>query len=143
MFDRLQQLSMDYYARTEVGDLLSRFSNDINSVQRGLAVAISWGLQPLMDLVLLTALVFALEWRLAAIGFLLCSLCVVGPQFFARRTAELSLSKQKEESRTHDHPAGDNFGSSPDSSLQPAGENGWPVPRAQSPAAGANSGSVY
>ena len=99
MFDRLQQLSMDYYARTEVGDLLSRFSNDINSVQRGLAVAISWGLQPLMDLVLLTALVFALEWRLAAIGFLLCSLCVVGPQFFARRTAELSLSKQKEESR--------------------------------------------
>src|SRR5215470_16145126 len=48
----------------------------ISSLQRGLAVAISWGLQPLMDLILLTTLVFALEWRLAAIGFFLCSLCV-------------------------------------------------------------------
>ena len=99
MFDRLQRLSMDYYARTEVGDLMSRFSNDISSVQKGLAVAISWGLQPLMDLVLLTTLVYVLEWRLATIGFLLCSLCVAGPQLFAGRTAELSLGKQEEESR--------------------------------------------
>src|SRR3954464_939866 len=45
MFEHLQRLSMDYYARTEAGDVMSRFSNDISAVETGLAAGVAWGLQ--------------------------------------------------------------------------------------------------
>ena len=40
MFEHLQRLSMDFYARTEMGDVMSRFSNDIGAVETGLAAGV-------------------------------------------------------------------------------------------------------
>ncbi len=86
LFEHLQTLSMEFYARTEVGDVMSRFSNDISSVETGLAAGIAWGLQPLMDLLISAVLVFALEWRLAALGILLCPICVLGPPTYGAKS---------------------------------------------------------
>ena len=99
MFEHLQRLSMEFYARTEAGDTVSRFSNDLNAVETGLAAGVSWGLQPLMDLVLSAILVFTLEWRLATLGILLCPLCVLGPRLLSKRATGASVTKQEEESR--------------------------------------------
>ena len=99
MFEHLQDLSMDFFARNEVGDTMSRFSNDVAALENGLAAGVSWGLQPLMDLLLSAVLVFTLEWRLATLGILLCPVCVLGPRIFARRANEASVAKQEEESR--------------------------------------------
>jgi ATP-binding cassette subfamily B protein len=99
MFEHLQDLSMDFFARNEVGDTMSRFSNDVAALENGLAAGVSWGLQPLMDLLLSAVLVFTLEWRLATLGILLCPVCVLGPRIFARRATEASVAKQEEESR--------------------------------------------
>ena len=52
-----------------------------------------------MDLVLCAVLVFALEWRLATLGILLCPLCVLGPRLFSKRATEASVAKQEQESR--------------------------------------------
>jgi ATP-binding cassette, subfamily B, bacterial len=98
LFEHLQSLSMEFYARTEVGDVMSRFSNDIGSVETGLAAGVAWGLQPLLDLIISAVLVFSLEWRLAAFGMLLCPLCVLGPRLLARRATAASLTKQRHES---------------------------------------------
>ncbi len=99
MFERLQQLSLGYYSRVEVGDVMSRFSNDISVVENGLGSAVTWGLQPALDLMLSAALVFALEWRLATIGILLCPICVLGPRLLSKRATSVSVEKQQEESR--------------------------------------------
>ena len=99
LFEHLQTLSMEFYARTEVGDVMSRFSNDIGSVETGLAAGVAWGLQPLIDLIISAVLVFSLEWRLAASGTLLCPLCVLGPRLLARRAMAASVAKQEHESR--------------------------------------------
>lgn len=99
MFEHLQRLSMDFYARTEIGDVMSRFSNDISSVETGLAAGVAWGLQPVLDLVLSAVLVFSLEWRLATLGILLCPLCVLGPRLLAKRATAASVAKQEHESR--------------------------------------------
>ncbi len=99
MFEHLQRLSMAYFADTESGDVVSRFSTDTGAVETGLAAGVSWGLQPLMDLVLSTALVFALEWRLAAIGVALCPLCVLGPRLLSRRATDASVARQEQEGR--------------------------------------------
>ena len=98
LFEHLQHLSMEFYARTEIGDVTSRFSNDIGSVETGLLAGVAWGLQPLMDLVLSAVLVFSLEWRLAALGILLCPLCVLGPRLLAKKTVGASVEKQEHES---------------------------------------------
>ena len=98
MFEHLQRLSMDFYARTEAGDVMSRFSNDISAVETGLAAGVAWGLQPLMDLVLSAILVFTLEWRLATLGILLCPLCILGPRLFSKRATDASVAKKEQES---------------------------------------------
>jgi ATP-binding cassette, subfamily B, bacterial len=99
LFEHLQTLSMEFYARTEVGDVMSRFSNDIGSVETGLAAGVAWGLQPMMDLLISVVLVFSLEWRLAAVGTLLCPLCILGPRMLARKATQASVAKQQHESR--------------------------------------------
>jgi len=98
MFEHLQRLSMDYYARTETGDILSRFSNDVSAVETGLAAGVAWGLQPLLDLLLSAVLVFSMEWRLATLGVILCPFCVLGPQLLSKRASAASLAKQEHES---------------------------------------------
>lgn len=99
MFDRLQRLSLDYYARTEGGDILSRFSNDLSTVESGLSMAVSWGVQPALDILVSSVLVFLLDWRLALIGLALSPLIVAGPRLFSARTERLSDSKQEQEGR--------------------------------------------
>ena len=99
MFEHLQRLSLAFYASTEAGDVMSRFSNDIGAVENGLAAGVSWGLQPFMDLVLAAVLVLVLEWRLATLGILLCPLCILGPRLFAKRATEASVAKQEQEGR--------------------------------------------
>jgi ATP-binding cassette subfamily B protein len=97
MFEHLQRLSLAFYAGTEAGDVMSRFSNDMGAVESALVAGVSWGLQPFMDLVLCAVLVFALEWRLAAFGILLCPLSVLGPRLFSKRATEASVAKQEQE----------------------------------------------
>ena len=99
MFEHLQRLSLAFYAGTDAGDVMSRFSNDLGAVESGLTAGVSWGLQPFMDLLLSAALVFTLEWRLATLGILLCPLCVLGPRLFSKRATEASVAKQEEEGR--------------------------------------------
>lgn len=99
MFEHLQRLSLAFYAGTEAGDVMSRFSNDIGAVESGLSAGVAWGLQPFMDLVLSAVLVFTLEWRLATLGILLCPLCILGPRLFSRRATEASVAKQEQEGR--------------------------------------------
>ena len=99
MFARLQRLSLDYYTRTEGGDILSRFSNDLATVESGLSMAVSWGVQPALDILVSSVLVFVLDWRLALIGMALSPFVLIGPRLFAARTESLSDSKQEQEGR--------------------------------------------
>ena len=98
MFEQLQRLSMDFYARTETGDIMSRFSNDVSAVESGLSAGVTWGLQPFLDLLISAALVFAMEWRLAAFGILLCPVCVLGPRLLSRKATDASVARQEHES---------------------------------------------
>jgi ATP-binding cassette subfamily B protein len=98
MFAQLQSLSIDFYARTEVGDVLSRFSSDLTTVNEVLIYAVGWGVQPGLDLILTTALVFAFEWKLALVGVLICPVCVLGPRILAGRATRASSEKQSHES---------------------------------------------
>jgi ATP-binding cassette subfamily B protein len=94
MYDKLQHVSLEFYSRRESSDILARFSNDLNSIDLALVAAVGWGLQPVLDIILSVALVFAFEWRLALVGTLLCPICALGPRLLARRGVEAAAEKR-------------------------------------------------
>jgi ATP-binding cassette subfamily B protein len=94
MYDKLQHLSLEFYSRRETSEILSRFSNDLHAIDLALISAIGWGLQPVLDIILSVALIFAFEWRLALIGTLLCPICALGPRLLARRGIDAAAEKR-------------------------------------------------
>lgn len=94
MYDKLQHLSLEFYSRRETSEILSRFSNDLHAIDLALVSAVGWGLQPVLDIILSVALIFAFEWRLALIGTLLCPICALGPRLLARRGMEAAAEKR-------------------------------------------------
>ena len=94
MYDKLQRMSLEFYSRRESSDILARFSNDLNSIDLALVAAVGWGLQPVLDIILSVALVFAFEWRLALVGTLLCPICALGPRLLSRRGVEAAAEKR-------------------------------------------------
>ncbi len=94
MYERLQHVSLEFYSRRESSDILARFSNDLNSIDLALMAAVGWGLQPVLDIMLSVALVFAFEWRLALVGTLLCPICALGPRLLSRRGVEAAAEKR-------------------------------------------------
>lgn len=68
LFSHLQQLSADFHTRTQVGDIVSRFSSDLASVENALIWYLPSILQAAGAFVLSVALLFRLEWRLALLS---------------------------------------------------------------------------
>jgi ATP-binding cassette, subfamily B, bacterial len=99
MFAHLQQLSLDYYARTEAGDVLARFSTDLAAIEYALASA-TWGILPSFDVLLTTILLFALDWRLALVAMLVWPCALLGPRVLAPRATEASYVKKRREADT-------------------------------------------
>lgn len=66
MFDHLQHLSLDFFARARAGDILSRFSGDVVAVENALVSAPPFAIKPSLDILVSTVLLFVLDWRLAA-----------------------------------------------------------------------------
>jgi ATP-binding cassette, subfamily B, bacterial len=100
MFHHLQRLSMDFYARARTGDILSRFSGDLSTVETAMANALPWGVLPALDVVANTVLLFVLDWRLALVAMLVWPLALFGPRVFAPRAVEASYARKQDEGRT-------------------------------------------
>jgi ATP-binding cassette, subfamily B, bacterial len=98
MFNHLRCLSMDYYAQTRVGGILSRFSGDLAAVESALAMLLPWGVLPSLEILSSTVLLFALDYRLALIAMLIWPLSLLGPRFFAPRAIKSSYHKKEMES---------------------------------------------
>jgi ATP-binding cassette, subfamily B, bacterial len=100
LYQHLQFLSMDFYARSQTGDLLARFSTDLAAIEQSLILTIPWGLVPSLDVALSSVLLFWLNWKLALVAMLIWPLCLTGPRFFAPRASRASYFRKQEEART-------------------------------------------
>ena len=83
MFDNCKNLSREYYQVNKVGNLMSLFTNDLDTVQE----CYGWGIMMFCDAVLMGVLAVIKMWRMDAVmtilslipmGFLLASATVVG-----------------------------------------------------------------
>ncbi len=100
LFDHLQRLSLSHYARASTGETLNRFSGDMATVEHALTAAIPWAGLPGLDVLASTALLFALDWRLALLAMLVFPLALAGPRLIAPRATRASYERKLEEART-------------------------------------------
>ena len=68
MFDHARNLSQEYYQINKVGDLMSLFTNDLDTIQE----CYGWGIMMFFDAVMLGVLALAKMWRMNVGMTLLC-----------------------------------------------------------------------
>lgn len=74
IFHKVQRLPVSYFNTVPAADVLARASGDLAALEAALVMSVTWGLMPALDAVTGTAVLFALDWRLA----LIASLCGPG-----------------------------------------------------------------
>ncbi len=97
LFEQLQLLSLGFYARTTIGDIVPRFSNDLTEIETTFLNAVPWAILPVLDLAISTVLVFTLDWRLALLALLAFPLAMAGPKFLAPRTSRAAYDRKSQE----------------------------------------------
>lgn len=94
LYEHYQRLSMDYFASSQTGAMMSRITNDISSMQQALPVAVDLVRQP-FTLVGLIAVAFYQEWRLAIFAVLVMPLMVIPFVKFTKKLRKYSKKGQE------------------------------------------------
>jgi ATP-binding cassette, subfamily B, bacterial len=97
MFEHLQRLSSDYYARVNTADVLEHFSSDVESVESTLSVAVPWAVLPTMNVVVSWVLIFTIDWRLALLATFVFPLCLIPPRVIGPRSTAAGYQRKEEE----------------------------------------------
>jgi ATP-binding cassette subfamily B multidrug efflux pump len=85
IFERLQRLPLRYFDRHPVGDLMSRVTNDVDTLNQLLSQGITQLLGSLFSLIGIVVAMLILEWRLALVCFAIIPVMLLTNVFFARR----------------------------------------------------------
>src|SRR5215471_9714530 len=97
LFTHLQRLSLDFYARTTVGEITACFATDLAAVEQALTAAVSGVFLPTLDVLSCLVLLFVLEWRLALVALLMFPFVFLGPEILDRRAATASYGRKQQE----------------------------------------------
>ena len=85
IFERLQHLPLRYFDRHPVGDLMSRVTNDVDTLNQLLSQGITQLLGSLFSLIGIVVAMLILDWRLALVCFAIIPVMLLTNVFFARR----------------------------------------------------------
>src|SRR4029453_12998642 len=90
IFTHLQRLSVSFYTRSRAGDLLARFTTDLEGGERALADGGPPAIYCVLPVVVGAGLLVKLEWRLALVLLALLPAMPVLPRLLAPRAAAAS-----------------------------------------------------
>ncbi|WP_119071755.1 ABC transporter ATP-binding protein [Aggregatilinea lenta] len=76
VYKHLQRMSIRFYTNTKTGELMSRLNNDVVEAQRAISQSTVEVLSNIVQTVAILGVMFALEWRLTALGILIVPLFV-------------------------------------------------------------------
>lgn len=97
MYTHLQRLSMDYFGRVRVGDLVARFSTDLAAVENVMIIGLPVGFIASANIVVSTVVLFVLEPRLATIVIVALPFCVLGPRILGPRAIDSGYRMRQEQ----------------------------------------------
>ena len=85
IFERIQHLPLRYFDKRPVGDLMSRVTNDVDTLNQLFSQGLTQLLGSLFSLIGIIIAMLFLDWRLALACFLVIPIMLLTTSFFARR----------------------------------------------------------
>ncbi|NIV36320.1 MAG: ABC transporter ATP-binding protein, partial [Anaerolineae bacterium] len=85
IFDRIQALSLTFFDQHEAGDLMSRVTNDVDTIGQVLNVGLLQTIGSSLLIVGIVAAMFSLNWQLALATFLILPFMFASSIFLSRR----------------------------------------------------------
>lgn len=99
LYTHLQHLSLDFFRRKKVPNVLATFSGDLAPIEQVVALAAAGFVAPVMDLFMSVGLIFTLDWRLALVAMLIWPLTLLGPRFVSPHASLASYRYKTEEAK--------------------------------------------
>ncbi len=84
-FEHLQGLSLSFFERRKLGDVVSRLSSDIASIESLLLSGVTSALSYAFQLFIFVGMLFYLQWKLALISLFVLPLFYLAARYFSRR----------------------------------------------------------
>jgi subfamily B ATP-binding cassette protein MsbA len=82
---QLNRLSLDYFDRSKMGDMLTRVQGDTQAIQNGLDRGVSDGVKEPFTILGVLAFLLYTDWRLTLVVFVVIPLCVVPVRVLGRK----------------------------------------------------------
>ena len=88
IFERLLRLPLGYFDRRPVGDLMSRVTNDVDTLNQLLSQGLTQLLGSFFSLIGIVVAMLILDWRLALVCFTIIPAMLLTNVYFARRAGD-------------------------------------------------------
>jgi len=95
MFKHLQILSLDFYARNEIGSLVSRVTNDVEKISELITSGVAGVIADLLTLVGIVAIMLYMNWWLSLITFSVIPLMIIFLYIWGRRVRKVYRETRK------------------------------------------------
>jgi ABC-type multidrug transport system fused ATPase/permease subunit len=95
LFRHLQGLSLDFFERRRLGDLLSRLTGDVSSIENFVLSGVADAVSYLLRIVFFAGALFYLQWELALVSLTVLPLFFVTSRRFSRLIKHASREKRR------------------------------------------------
>jgi ATP-binding cassette subfamily B protein len=99
LYVHVQKQSLPFFQRYRVGDLVSRFSSDMASIERVVSFAFPFFLKETLSVLLGLVMLFMLEWKLTLVMLAGSVLLFAGPKLLQSRAESANLSYKEAQER--------------------------------------------
>jgi ATP-binding cassette subfamily B protein len=94
-FEHLHGLSLDFFERRKLGDVISRLSGDIAAIESLVLSGVTQALAAVAQLVIFVGVLFYLSWKLALISLFVVPLFYAAARYFSRRIKHASREHRR------------------------------------------------
>lgn len=99
LFAHLQKQSLPFYQRYKVGDLVTRFSSDMSSIENAIRFTSPFFLKESLNILLGLGMLFSIEWKLTLAVLAGSTLMFVGPRLLLGRAEAANTSYKEAQER--------------------------------------------
>ncbi len=99
LYMHLQRLPMSFFNRTKVGDITTRFSTDLSSIENAMLYALPVGAYSILAIGFSSVPLLLMEWHMALLAIIGLPICLIAPQIWQARALSTSYRTKEEQAR--------------------------------------------
>lgn len=96
MFEHMEKLPISYFDENDYGDIMSRYTNDIDTLMQMISQSIPQFMNSALNLIFVLAAMFTLSWQLTLFTLIIFALSIGIVRFLTIRSAHFFQLQQKE-----------------------------------------------